>query len=103
MFRVKIICLFFFSIFTLIAQEDLPREELLRMLQQKQPDSTLIDIYNELCWPVYSYDKFDSSFYYGEKAILLSEKTRDIRRLSIAYRRLGITYINNGDLKNAVH
>jgi serine phosphatase RsbU (regulator of sigma subunit) len=100
--KIKTFCLFFFAVFSLNSQEDLSRDELSKMLGQKQPDSTLVDIYNELCWPVYSYSLYDSAIYYGEKAVLLSEKINDAKRLSIAYRRLGITYGNKGDLKKSV-
>ncbi len=92
---------FIFS-FTLSSQEDLPKDQLLHLLATNPHDTVTIDIYNKLCWPVYSDDQPDSSIYYGTKAIELAIKKHDLRRLSVACRRVGITYSSIGDLRNAV-
>lgn len=84
------------------SQDGFTKKQLLDLIAKPANDTTLINAYNELCWPVYSYDLTDSSIYYAQKAIALAEKTNDIKRLSIAHRRLGITYINTGDLKKAI-
>ncbi|HQQ93934.1 MAG TPA: tetratricopeptide repeat protein [Bacteroidia bacterium] len=71
-------------------------------LKSPQADSVLIDTWNDLSWPVYSYDLPDSAIYFSLKAIELAEKIQDTKRLSIAHRRLGIAYINLGDFKQSI-
>ena len=78
-------------------------DSLYNLLSKKIHDTTRINIYNELCWPVYSFSNIDSSIKYGNKAIDLSVKTHDTLKLVIAYRRLGIAYINKADYKNALY
>lgn len=95
------ICLFFSSL-TVNSQEDLSKSELLRTLKKSVSDTILIDTFNELIWPIYSYDLPDSSLFYGQKAIQLATKIGDLKRLSIAHRRIGITYSNIGDLDLAI-
>lgn len=85
------------------AQSGRTAAELLHALDKAQPDTVLIDIYNELSWPVYSYNLPDSAIYYSEKAIALAQKNKDRKRLSIAHRRIGIAYINTGDFKKSIH
>ncbi|MBA4239120.1 MAG: hypothetical protein C0448_00220 [Sphingobacteriaceae bacterium] len=92
--------LFLFFIATIKA--DNQTDSLYKLLSNKIHDTTKIDVYNELCWPVYSFSNTDSSIKYGEKAIALSKKTHDTLRLIIAYRRLGIAYINSADYKKAL-
>jgi serine phosphatase RsbU (regulator of sigma subunit) len=65
-------------------------------------DTTRINVYNELCWPVYSYTNADSSLYYGTLALELSANKRDMLKYSVAHRRIGITYLNTGDLRKAL-
>lgn len=77
--------------------------ETLRQLHTVKTDSVRIDLYNELSWPLYSYNQPDSAIYYSQLAIALSEKTGDIKRLSIAHRRMGIAYINKGDFKKSIY
>ncbi len=84
------------------AQEGLEKQKLLRLLQEDPADSTRIDIYNELAWPVYSYEKPDSSIYYAEEAIKLSAFHNDRLRESVAQRRLGITYLGTGKIKESI-
>jgi serine phosphatase RsbU (regulator of sigma subunit) len=84
------------------SQAGLSKAELLHSLVRSQPDSILIDTYNELSWPVYSFDHPDSAIYYSKKAIVLAEKIHDLKRLSIAHRRIGIAYINKGEFQNSV-
>ncbi len=86
-----------------LSQKDLTKEKLFNILSKPQPDTTLIDTYAELCWPVYTYDNLDSAVYFGNKAIELSTKINDIKRLSIAHRRIGITYITFGNRKKALY
>lgn len=98
--------IFFLSILIVTvanSQEGLPKKELLDMLRGKNPDTTLVDIYNELCWPVYSYDQPDSALYYGNKVLDLAGSINDVKRLSIAYRRMGIAFLNTGDIKRSIH
>ncbi|MBL7901799.1 MAG: tetratricopeptide repeat protein [Bacteroidia bacterium] len=102
----KIACILFILLFCsakIRAQSGWTAAELLQALNKPQPDSILIDIYNELSWPVYSYNIPDSAIYYSEKAIALSKTTGDLKRLSIAHRRMGIAYINTGDFKKSIH
>src|SRR6187431_260231 len=84
------------------AQEEYSKQQLLEIVAKPVNDTTLLNAYNELCWPIYSYDLQDSSIFYGEKALDLATKMNDIKRLSIAHRRLGITYNNKGDIKNSI-
>ncbi len=84
------------------AQEELTKEQLYAIISKPAADTTLINAYNEFCWPVYCYDNFDSAIYFGNKAIELSQKIKDIKRESIAHRRLGIVYTNTGDFKVAL-
>lgn len=65
-------------------------------------DTVLLDTYLELVWPIYSYDEPDSSLFYGEKSIQLANELNDLKRLSIAHRRIGITYTNIGDIKKSL-
>ncbi len=91
------------SLTPLFSQEDLSREQILRALEGNElHDTSRVDYYNELAWPVYSYDQADSSIYYAEKAIELSKKLNDLKRLSVAHRRIGITYANISDIKSAI-
>lgn len=95
---------FIFSLLTLqlSSQEDLTKEQLYGVISKHTSDTALIDAYNELCWPIYCYDNFDSAIYFGKKAVDLSLKIKDIKRESIAHRRLGIVYTNIGDFKAAL-
>src|SRR5688572_9559176 len=102
MYRRIILLLFLLQCFCSRSQEGYTKKQLLDLLKTTLPDTTLIDTYNELTWPVYSYDLPDSSFYFGNKAIELSTKLNDLKRLSIAHRRVGITYINIGETKTAI-
>ncbi len=96
--------IFFFLLLTLQvgAQDDLTKKQLYDLLAKQPADTVLIDTYNELCWPIYCYDNFDSAIYFGNKAIDLSVKIKDIKRESIAHRRLGIVYTNTSDIKTAL-
>jgi serine phosphatase RsbU (regulator of sigma subunit) len=102
MFSRIIASLFIFCFFQTQAQQDLTKKELLDLLDQKTADTTLLNVYNELIWPVYCYDMPDSSIFFATKAIDLAKKTGDIKRLSITHRRLGITYLTLGDFKKAI-
>ena len=81
---------------------DRKTDSLYKLLSTRIADTARIDVYNEFCWPVYSFSNIDSSLKYGEKAIELSSKIGDTIRLIIAYRRVGIAYINKADHKNAL-
>jgi len=102
MFLRGLILIFLLAGFAAKPQQDYSKQELLRLIAQPANDTTLINAYNELAWPIYSYDLPDSSVYYASKAIALAEKTGDLKRLSVAHRRLGITYINMGDIKSSI-
>ncbi|MBL7933347.1 MAG: SpoIIE family protein phosphatase [Bacteroidia bacterium] len=102
MYRRIILLLILLGCLSLRSQEGYTKKQLLDLLQTKLPDTTLIDTYNELTWPIYSYDLPDSSFYFGNKALELSTQIGDLKRLSIAHRRIGITYINIGETKTAI-
>ncbi len=85
------------------AQSGWKKAELLNALQKGgNADTTLINIYNELTWPVYSYTNFDSSLYFGNLALTLSAQKHDMFRYSVAHRRIGITYLNFGELRKAL-
>lgn len=96
--------IFLFLIFSnlFVLAENKP-DSLYKLLSQKIHDTVKIDVYNELCWPVYSFSNIDSSIKYGEKAIVLSTKIQDTMRLIIAFRRMGIAYINRADHQKALH
>ncbi|PBQ32364.1 hypothetical protein CNR22_11475 [Sphingobacteriaceae bacterium] len=102
MYQRLILFVLTLSSFSLRAQDGYSKKELLDLLKTNPSDTTLINVYNELVWPIYSYDVPDSSIYFAKKAIELSTKTNDIKRLSIAHRRLGITYTNIGDIKTSI-
>jgi serine phosphatase RsbU (regulator of sigma subunit) len=99
--RFTLFILFFLSL-ELRSQDHFTKEQLFELLKKPQPDTTLVDTYNELAWPIYSYDKPDSSLYFGNKAIKLAGKLNDVKRLSIAHRRVGITYSNKGDIIKSI-
>ncbi|MBS1637929.1 MAG: tetratricopeptide repeat protein [Bacteroidetes bacterium] len=86
-----------------IAQDDIKRDSLYSLLKTSQPDTVLVDVYNELCWPVYSFSNLDSSLKYGQRAIDLSKRIGDNKRLVVAYRRIGIAFINKADYQNALY
>lgn len=103
----KQIQLFIFILFCLKAQaifsqKNLEKVQLYAMLSKPQSDSVLIDIYNELCWPIYAGENLDSSKKYGINAIALATKTKDLKRECIAHRRLGIAYVNSSLYKEAI-
>lgn len=102
MYRIVVFLYLFLSGFILCAQDGYTKEQLFALLKQPVADTVRVDAYNELCWPVYSYDNKDSSLYYGKKAIELATKIDDIKRLSIAHRRIGITYTNFGEAKASI-
>lgn len=102
MYRRIVILLLLLNGLILHSQDGHTKKELLDQLKTALPDTALIDVYLELTWPVYSYDLPDSSFYYGNKSIELSTRINDLKRLSIAHRRIGITYINVGETKTAI-
>lgn len=77
-------------------------DSLYKLLKVKQADTVLIDIYNDLCWPVYTSGNSDSAIKYGNKALALSTKINDLNRLATACRRLGIAYINMGNYQKAL-
>lgn len=86
-----------------MAQSGWSKSKLLNTVNQPDTnDTTLINCYNELAWPVYSYTQTDSSIYFAKLALALSAKLNDMYRMSIAHRRLGITYSNTGALRLAV-
>ena len=99
--RIFTVVLLFFSL-TLFSQNDFSKKELFDLLNKHPADTLRIDCYNELAWPVYSYDKPDSSIYFGEKAIQLATQIKDLRRLSVAHRRIGITFLNTGELQKSI-
>jgi serine phosphatase RsbU (regulator of sigma subunit) len=103
MYRPLILCILIFASHILSSQAGQSKKELLELLKTSPADTTLLDAYNDLTWPVYSYDNPDSSIYFGEKAIELATRIKDIKRLSIAHRRIGITYINKGDIFKAIN
>ena len=84
------------------SQEGYSKKKLLDLISLSIADTTRLNAYNELIWPVYSYDNPDSSLYFGNKAIELATKINDVKRLSIAHRRIGITYTNIGDVKTSI-
>ncbi|MDX2173343.1 MAG: tetratricopeptide repeat protein [Bacteroidota bacterium] len=94
--------LFFLASVQSFSQAGFTKEQLYKVLSKPQPDTILIDTYTELCWPIYSYDDLDSSIYFGKKAVDLSTKINDTKRLSIAHRRIGITYTNYNEVKKAM-
>ena len=100
--RLLILLLFLASGPLLYSQKGENKAELFRLLATSTSDTILIDTYNELVWPVYSYTQPDSSIFFAEKAIVLAKKIKDFKRLSVTFRRLGITYINTGDIKKAL-
>ncbi len=77
-------------------------DSLYRLLSQKIHDTTRINVYNELCWPVYAYSNTDSSLKYGNLAVNLSIKNHDTLKLIVAYRRLGIAFTNIAEHKKAL-
>lgn len=102
MYRWLFLPILLFINFCLKSQEGFSKRQLLDLLKKPQSDTTIIDAYNELIWPIYSFENPDSSIYYGNKAISLSEKINDIKRLSVAHRRIGITYTNIGEVKKSI-
>lgn len=86
------------------SQTDKSKSEVFKLLKTTTIDTIKVDCYNELCWPIYSYTDIDSAIYFGTKAIELAEKINDIKRLSLAHRRIGIAYINSNNIeKNIFH
>ncbi len=77
-------------------------DSLKRVINSKIADTLRINASNELCWPIYSYLNLDSALKYGELALSISTRNKDTNRLIIAYRRLGIVYINKSDYKSAL-
>ena len=102
MYQRFLFCVLIFSSLALRSQDGYTKKQLLDLLHKNPADSTRIDAYNELAWPIYSYDLPDSSLYYAKKAIALSTSINDLKRLSIAHRRIGITYTNIGDVKTSI-
>lgn len=84
------------------AQSGKSIDQIWSALAEPLHDSTRIDLYNELCWPLYAYDQPDSALYYGKKAAALAAALGDLKRLSIAERRMGIACMNTGDYKPAI-
>jgi tetratricopeptide (TPR) repeat protein len=101
-FKFIVSFLFCFAINISWSQDGLNKAQLYAMLAKYQPDSVLVDVYNELCWPIYCYENLDSAKNYGQKAIELAKKIKDEKRECIAHRRLGIAYINSGLYKQAI-
>jgi len=102
MYQKLFLLLILFLSLCLKPQDNYSKKQLLDLVKKGANDTTLINAYNELTWPVYSYDKPDSSLYFGKKAVDLATKTNDLKRLSVAHRRLGITYTNIGDVKTSI-
>ncbi|MCW3077770.1 MAG: protein serine/threonine phosphatase [Bacteroidetes bacterium] len=102
MLNFKLYSLVFFIFLKLGSFASGGSDSLYKLLKSKLNDTTLIDIYNELCWPVYSFSNTDSALKYGDKAIRLSTKINDQKRLAIACRRMGIAYINRADHQQAL-
>ena len=102
--RLYKIAFFVFCIlpFWILSQTHLTKQELYKTLSKPQNDTTLIDAYTELCWPIYANENLDSSVYFGKKAIELATKINDIKRLSVTHRRIGIAYINFSYHKKAL-
>lgn len=100
--RLYALLLFCFFEGSGLAQSGKSLEDIRSALLQPIADSTRIDLYNELCWPLYSYDQPDSALYYGEKAAALATALGDLKRLIIAQRRMGIACMNKGDYKPAI-
>jgi serine phosphatase RsbU (regulator of sigma subunit) len=100
--RFPILCFLLIVVTFCSAQSGWDKSKLLTSLQKDLADTTRINIYNELCWPIYSYSNADSSLYYGHLALQLSGSKHEMKLRSVAFRRIGITYSNLGDVKNAV-
>lgn len=98
----KLGLILFFLCPLFIKSQDGKIDSLKRVVNSKLEDTLRINACNELCWPIYSYLNLDSALKYGYMALKLSEKNADTNRLIIAYRRLGIVYINKSDYKNAL-
>ncbi len=94
--------LYFLNTHLVFSQEGLDKKQLLIMLSKPQPDSILVDVYNELCWPIYANENLDSAKKFGKLAITLAVKLKDLKRESIAHRRLGIAYVNSSLYKEAI-
>ena len=104
MLMLKKYILFFATLlsFTGLVGQNKSIDSLYKILSLKIHDSTRINIYNELCWPIYSFSNTDSSIKYGNRAVNLSIKNHDTLKLIVSYRRLGIAYINSGNQPKAL-
>ncbi len=88
------------SIPTLFSQSDTTLQ-LRSKLANAQEDSNLVDLYIRAA-TTYRFTNTDSSFYFINKAIDLSEKLSLKRALVGAYRTKGILYIINSKLDSAI-
>ncbi|MBT8220478.1 MAG: tetratricopeptide repeat protein [Bacteroidia bacterium] len=72
------------------------QDSLQQILKTNIPDSTRIDVLDNL-FQVYISKDLDSSIYYAEEAIRLSRSTKDETRLGYMLKNMGIAYYYKGD------
>ena len=73
MLMLKKHILFFATLlsFTGLVGQNKSIDSLYKILSLKIHDSTRVNIYNELCWPIYSFSNTDSSIKYGNRELLV--------------------------------
>ncbi|MCE3229832.1 MAG: protein serine/threonine phosphatase [Bacteroidetes bacterium] len=92
----------FLFFITCLSQADSLTDSLYKIIRGKIHDTIRIDVYNELCWPVYTVANPDSALKYGNLALNLATKMGDAKRMAIASRRIGIAYMNLANHQQAL-
>ncbi|OYX24370.1 MAG: hypothetical protein B7Z06_08960 [Flavobacteriales bacterium 32-35-8] len=100
----KVLCLTIFLVFDFYgySQETLKIIDSLKHVISKNPvDSIKVKAYSDLCW-FYRDVSIDSAFFYGNKALKLSQKTKDKGGEAQAYNDLGILYYDSSEFTKSI-
>lgn len=77
-------------------------DSLKQVISKKPADSLKVKVYSDLCW-YYRDVSIDSAFSYGNKALKLSQKTKNRSGEAQAYNDLGILYYDSSNFKKAIN
>jgi signal transduction histidine kinase len=101
--KISLLILFLIFNCSCFSQDNLKIIDSLKHIISKNPtDSLKIKAYSDLCW-YYRNISIDSALSYGNLALKLSEKTRNIEGESQAYNDLGILYYDLSNFNKSIN
>ncbi len=95
------ICLQFSLIFICFSQNNLHIDSLEASLQNSQETKDKINILEELCWN-YRIENIEKGLIYGQAALALAQKNKDISKQAAILNKIGVLYRNKNELYQAL-